>query len=102
MYACFIHHWLLHMLPWCHVTAALICNSGPLPLQPFAFEYRSPAFSRNGARPLLYPGQYSTDVVAAKALAQIKAAACMLHLCLPKMLLPCNRSPPNALAILML
>ncbi|GIL64655.1 hypothetical protein Vafri_18577, partial [Volvox africanus] len=41
---------------------------------PYTFDYNNPGFSRNGATPNIYPGQYSTDVIADKAVAQIKTA----------------------------
>ncbi|GLI66939.1 hypothetical protein VaNZ11_010980, partial [Volvox africanus] len=44
-------------------------------VHPFIFEYYSPAFSLNGGQPRMYPAQYATDVVAAKALAMLRSAA---------------------------
>ncbi|PNH11043.1 Arylsulfatase [Tetrabaena socialis] len=43
-------------------------------LTPYIFDYNNPGFSRNGAEPNIYPGQYTTDVVADKGVAQIKSA----------------------------
>jgi hypothetical protein len=40
---------------------------------PYTFQYYDPVFSRNGGTPNGYYGLYSTDVVAEKALSQIKA-----------------------------
>ncbi|KAJ3326000.1 Extracellular sulfatase Sulf-1 [Boothiomyces sp. JEL0866] len=41
---------------------------------PFTFDYDTPVFSKNGAKPQVYPNMYHTDVVANKTLAQIKDA----------------------------
>lgn len=41
---------------------------------PYTFDFNTPGFSRNGAEPNIYPGQYSTDVIADKGIAQIKTA----------------------------
>ncbi|KAG2495839.1 hypothetical protein HYH03_006078 [Edaphochlamys debaryana] len=43
-------------------------------LTPYMFDYNNPGFSRNGAAPVQYPGQYSNDVVGDKALAQLRTA----------------------------
>ncbi|KXZ50556.1 hypothetical protein GPECTOR_16g731 [Gonium pectorale] len=43
-------------------------------ITPYMFDYNNPGFSRNGAEPNIYPGQYSNDVVADKAVAQVKSA----------------------------
>ncbi|KAI8893526.1 alkaline-phosphatase-like protein [Globomyces pollinis-pini] len=42
---------------------------------PFTFDYKNPVFSKNGGKPQLYPGQYNTDVLAQKTLAQLNDAA---------------------------
>ncbi|PNW71928.1 hypothetical protein CHLRE_16g671400v5 [Chlamydomonas reinhardtii] len=41
---------------------------------PYTFDYNTPGFSRNGATPNIYPGEYSTDVIRDKGVAQIKSA----------------------------
>lgn len=46
------------------VSGVLLCLSAP----------SCPFVRRNGATPNIYPGQYSTDVIADKAVAQIKSA----------------------------
>ncbi len=57
-------------------------------------QYYDPVFSRNGDHPRQYPGMYSTDVVASKALGYLQTAvaagkrmtlvvACMLTLRMP-------------------
>ncbi|KAG2501026.1 hypothetical protein HYH03_000846 [Edaphochlamys debaryana] len=44
-------------------------------VHPFTFEYYCPAFSLNGQPPRMYPAQYITDVLAAKAGAMLRSAA---------------------------
>ncbi|KAI8899367.1 alkaline-phosphatase-like protein [Globomyces pollinis-pini] len=42
---------------------------------PFTFDYNNPVFSKNGAKPQLFSGQYNTDILTQKTLAQLKDAA---------------------------
>lgn len=43
-------------------------------ITPWLFAYWSPTFSRNGADPTAFRGLYSTDVIAEKAINQLKDA----------------------------
>ncbi|KAG2435121.1 hypothetical protein HXX76_007206 [Chlamydomonas incerta] len=44
-------------------------------VHPFTFEYYCPAFALDGGPPTMYPAQYVTDVVGAKARALLRSAA---------------------------
>jgi len=42
-------------------------NGSDFLLDPFTYNYNAPAMSRNGATPVLYAGNYSTDLISQKA-----------------------------------
>lgn len=50
-------------------------NGSDFLLDPYTYQYWSPATTRNGAAPMIYEGNYTVDVIAAKAMGFLDEAA---------------------------